>query len=1401
MKKMRYIPFSKLALLSLFMFTLSFAAEQPTQVKATMPSTAAPTSLPKSKPEAKRSGQVNRRVFQAFDVPEYQVDEALALKMKEEMSILSKLSSSYKSADKKADVMFRLAELYWLYDRSEYFKKLETYDKQYDAHIKNKLKTPLPVEPKFTGDRSFQVYKDIIKVAPNYPRLDEVLFLSGFHSAEIDSPEAEKYFTALVKKYPNSRYRPDAYMELGDIYFTQRKFDQAITAFKQTMQSSEKLKNFALYKISWCYYNKTEVKNATKIMQTVVATSGGKQNEIELREEALKDLILFFSDQGEIDEAKTYFSSVGEPGYARKVMEKLAGIYFDQARYDKAIYALNQLIDIDPVAPDVPRHHSKLIECYEKSEQLDKAMAQMQNFGTTYRTGSRWHQSNSGNTDDLAYAFDRGEVYARFLAQKNHEMAQKTEKSDSKKSKAYNDAALGFYKKYVDDFSTHKNAYEIRYLYAELLFKNSLYPQAADQYEKVSRLNPKGKRHRSAIIGNIDALARVEEEYYKSVVTGLKDKKEGDKYARTPLSPSAEKLVMADAQFIKSYPNDERAPKVLFQQSQIFYNYNQFDKSQPGFFNILNKYPNDSGANAARHLILDTYNIQKDWDNLEKHAGLFLGNKAFATPENKVLMMELIQGATFQRARDLEDQKKYLEAAARYERILAQYPDSKFADKAMYNASLDYLKADESNKALAMSEKFLKQFPKSPLVPQVMLIMATHFDDRLDYENAAKQYEALAEYDKNAKGAADALYNAGLYRENLGHTKLALANYETYVTRYPKTKDAAETFFSQALIYEKARNWPQAIALFKEYPARFSANKDKVVESHYRRGVALSKLKNSQAQGAFQAAAYQSKKNKAGIPYGAKAQMELTKEFLAEFQGIKLRMPQAALNRALTKKTELLKVLKDKYLKVIDTGDAEMGVSALYHIGLIYQDFSASLFNAPVPAGLTEQERQLYQQELQNRAQPFEQQGIEAFEKAVIKAAELNVYSSDTLKAYENLTQYKPDVYPPQKGELMIKWVTIEPVVPYQKGAGALQKADETVKTRAAFEPPMQTPARNADAFRKLIERNTQAVTANARDFDAYMMLGRAYAQQGDYKKASSEFENASLIQASNPAVLWEMGKTAIFGRQKQGVQALTDMLAKDPQNWTLENAQAVALRKTGYPEVALRGIRKALSADKQNIYAINNLGLHYYEQKKYELAELTFQKGLKRNPDHPETRNNLGVTYIAMGLFGNAIKEFEKAAVTDPNLLAPLINLSNLYLQYGNTAKSTNMLKQILDRDPLNVPINNNLGVALMTTAEQPLALNALREVLTIDPTNLDALMNIGMLYQNKRDRESAIDAYEQYIKAAGKTLSPNHAVFNLLKQAKSIPVKKDPNAAPSQSKSDPVDAILQPQKTGEKK
>src|SRR5204862_396202 len=100
-----------------------------------------------------------------------------------------------------------------------------------------------------------------------------ILFLAGYRGREVKDVHYADYLRALIKNYPQSKFLADAYMETGEDYFEKREFDKAIDQFNEVLKRPNHLHNFALYKISWCYYNEGKYRIAKEVMQKVVESS------------------------------------------------------------------------------------------------------------------------------------------------------------------------------------------------------------------------------------------------------------------------------------------------------------------------------------------------------------------------------------------------------------------------------------------------------------------------------------------------------------------------------------------------------------------------------------------------------------------------------------------------------------------------------------------------------------------------------------------------------------------------------------------------------------------------------------------------------------------------------------------------------------------------------------------------------------------------------------------------------------------------------------------------------------------------------------------------------------------------------------------------------------------------
>jgi hypothetical protein len=136
---------------------------------------------------------------------------------------------------------------------------------------------------------------------------------------------------------------------------------------------------------------------------------------------------------------------------------------------------------------------------------------------------------------------------------------------------------------------------------------------------------------------------------------------------------------------------------------------------------------------------------------------------------------------------------------------------------------------------------------------------------------------------------------------------------------------------------------------------------------------------------------------------------------LREYETVKIEGDVKQLKSRLKRKSELLKKAADTFLATAEMGVAEWTTAALYQIGFTYESFASALLNSPPPDSLSAEEKELYQQSIEEFVIPIEERGLEAYESGWNKAIELSIYNSWTAKMRAALGRLNAELYPPLK--------------------------------------------------------------------------------------------------------------------------------------------------------------------------------------------------------------------------------------------------------------------------------------------------------------------------------------------------------------------------------------------------
>ena len=256
-------------------------------------------------------------------------------------------------------------------------------------------------------EQAVQLHQMVLQSYPRYARADEVTWWLGHNLAAIGrADEGVTQHKNLVKLYPESAYVPDAYVAIGEFYFDSDNVYGALRAYlKATSYRDHPKYAFAMYKLGWCYFNVGEYGKAIETMKAVVAfgMAGGSKEDF-LVEEALKDLVRFFADAGEMDEAYTYFAKLGRKDLIRSMLARLGTMYFEQGKYEQSVQVHRRLILEDPQSPRAVVFQGGIVTAYRKMGDAAGLANELGRLEKTYGPDSAWRRANAGDRDAIAEA-------------------------------------------------------------------------------------------------------------------------------------------------------------------------------------------------------------------------------------------------------------------------------------------------------------------------------------------------------------------------------------------------------------------------------------------------------------------------------------------------------------------------------------------------------------------------------------------------------------------------------------------------------------------------------------------------------------------------------------------------------------------------------------------------------------------------------------------------------------------------------------------------------------------------------------------------------------------------------------------------------------------------------------
>lgn len=566
------------------------------------------------------------------------------------------------------DYLFRLADHHL--DKKAYFERQAgaLYDQIYkaeEAGNKSEAQQLKSRQAEFekkslaASAEAVKVYQVLVTkpVFAKYNRLDEAIYFYAFELGQLKrEAEMQDAYLRLIREHPTSKYIPNAYLSFADFKFGNNQIPDALKLYQKIVDGYQDspVYAYALYKMAWCYLNPVGTgepeyrESLNKFVETIQATlegkAGNEANAKQLRRDARRDLVKAYVHAGQPSKAWGFFNKIGsgpkpDEDMVRTQMELLAVAYFGDGMYveSSSIYKTLQ-----------GEYQGDASRCDWQARIVVNALAtddkQIQ-WKETDRLAQYWEEYKDSKFNKATQKKCRDEARdtMRQMATVWHDEAEKTRKLDTY------DLSENAYQAYMKYFPQDKDAYEMNYFYAELLWAQGVnnynskdratqeiglkkFRTAHDEFVRTLERQPDGRYTGDAAYAQMLAMknaleydetggkkksCKINTEGVCIYRTDEKIKKPKDvkevqvdaaaDYPETPYTPDEASMLEAYdiyQKYVKD-PKDEELPKILYHRAKLMMEHNKFGDAEPLLADLVTKFDGTIYAAWSAEMLVD----------------------------------------------------------------------------------------------------------------------------------------------------------------------------------------------------------------------------------------------------------------------------------------------------------------------------------------------------------------------------------------------------------------------------------------------------------------------------------------------------------------------------------------------------------------------------------------------------------------------------------------------------------------------------------------------------------------------------------------------------------------------------------------------------------------------------
>ncbi|PZR11897.1 MAG: hypothetical protein DI536_16315 [Archangium gephyra] len=1009
-----------------------------------------------------------------------------------------KLIAKSRNAPYLPDLQFRLAELYVEKSRYVYYLQAETRP----ADQKGAMVSP---ETKLLKQKAIQIYNRILREFPDFKDADKVTFYLAHEQRELgDFDTLLKTLGDLIKKYPSSPLRLDSEQILGDYWFDKADLKQAEEHYRAILDAPPSpVHDLARYKMGWIRINQANHNEAVTYFEAAAASAPlpgvDVQKALSVKREALLDLVYSYTEARPAKGAIQYFEKLSDSRATFSLaLDKLGNRYFIKQQYEWAIPALRKLLEIQPDPELEVERVEKLYDSLKASK--GKVLPKAEDIGYLVRAAVLIKTDPDRDEPSRKKVLTELEEMARDLSTTIHVAAQK------KDDKAlYGDAAAA-YEQYLSLFRPKQYATVMMQNRADALFAARRFPEAARQFEELAKYldsskagakpteaakeAPKDpKLAATANLTNVAASKTIggemkthEEALYGALLSHYSSLKPGDveRLNAFEVADARQALKLLGAQYLGRYAKSEHALEVKFNIARASYEDGEYKKSAELFKEFALNHPEHKDAPVAGNLAFDSLRQLNDFKSIDEYGKAFLASNlpaAFKADVQKVLTQSKSDALGELALKSSEETGDVITGLLK---VADENKGQEIGEKALYGAFSAAREKRDLRKEREIGDRFVKEYPKSQFLSDVMLTLGRHAAEAGRFQDAAAYFEQMGRQFAGDSTGLDSLLASARLRTAMGDFPGAVKVLESTVDQAGARKAEVLVLLAQTQMKmtqpAKARaTAEQALKVDKTNAAAASivaevaaSNPNEKIEPL----VAMMTNVTNSPNGSGDDAAK-------GLWYVGDI---LYKQF------------KAIPSDKVEEKVAALQQLQGVFQQAASMGSAEWAVASLWRIGNGLAHIADAVEATPAPAGLKPAEVEQFRAAVKGQVDPLKANADNAFSTCVSRAESLEVFTPAAIGCRKKVDEASS----PLRGPGPEKAVNAE----------ELQKKAESSQNAADFEA-LGLAYLGANQVNNAILNLNRAIEIDDTRASAHSALGYAFLLNGDSAAARGEYGRA----------------------------------------------------------------------------------------------------------------------------------------------------------------------------------------------------------------------------------------------------------------------------------------------------